>query len=76
MRRVALLPRRALLLLIRFYQLAISPMLPASCRYYPTCSVYGYEAIEKYGILRGGWLAMRRVARCNPWHEGGYDPIP
>jgi putative membrane protein insertion efficiency factor len=50
--------------------------LPPSCRYLPTCSEYGYEAIEKYGIIRGGWIAFRRVLRCNPFRPGGYDPVP
>lgn len=62
--------------LIRFYQIAISPMFPSACRYYPTCSQYGYEAIEKYGIMRGGWMAVRRVLRCHPFRPGGYDPVP
>ena len=62
--------------LIRFYQLAISPNFPPSCRYQPTCSEYGYEAIEKYGIIRGGWMAFRRVLRCHPFRSGGYDPVP
>ena len=62
--------------LIRFYQLAISPNFPPSCRYLPTCSEYGYEAISKYGIIRGGWMAFRRVIRCHPFRPGGYDPVP
>jgi putative membrane protein insertion efficiency factor len=68
--------RWLILKLIRFYQLAISPSLPPSCRYLPTCSEYGYEAIEKYGIIRGGWMAFRRVTRCHPFRPGGYDPVP
>jgi len=62
--------------LIRFYQKFISPALPSACRYYPTCSHYGYEAIEKYGIIKGGWMAIKRVGRCHPFHPGGYDPVP
>ena len=62
--------------LIRLYQLAISPLLGPNCRYYPTCSAYALEAVEQHGVCRGGWMAVRRVARCHPWHEGGYDPVP
>ncbi len=62
--------------LIRFYQTFISPALPPSCRYYPSCSAYGFEAIRRYGAIRGGWMAVKRVARCNPFHPGGYDPVP
>jgi putative membrane protein insertion efficiency factor len=68
--------KRAALTFIRFYQRAISPGLPAACRYEPTCSRYAYEAIERYGVLRGGWMATRRLLRCVPWHPGGYDPVP
>ncbi len=62
--------------LIRFYQYAISPHTPPSCRYVPTCSQYGIEAIQKYGALKGGWLAIKRICRCNPWGGSGYDPVP
>ena len=65
-----------LLLLIRFYKKWISPMLPPACRFYPTCSSYAAEAIEKYGAFKGGLLAIRRVLRCHPFHDGGYDPVP
>ncbi len=68
--------RTIALKLIRFYQIAISPIFPPSCRYLPTCSEYGYEAIEKYGIIKGGWMAFRRILRCNPFRPGGYDPVP
>jgi uncharacterized protein len=68
--------RTALVLFIRGYQVAISPMLPASCRYYPSCSAYAVEAIEKHGALRGTWLAMKRIARCHPFRPGGFDPVP
>ncbi|MBK8028670.1 MAG: membrane protein insertion efficiency factor YidD [Anaerolineae bacterium] len=64
------------LALIRFYKRFISPMLPPSCIYEPTCSVYTYQAIEKYGVFKGGWLGIKRIARCHPFHPGGYDPVP
>src|SRR3569833_4370011 len=70
------LPSLALRLAIRGYQVAISPVLPPACRYYPTCSNYAIEAIEKYGALRGGWMAARRIGRCHPFSPGGYDPVP
>lgn len=62
--------------LIRFYQLAISPLLPPSCRYTPTCSQYSIEAIKKYGPFKGGYLSFRRILRCNPWGGHGHDPVP
>ncbi len=68
--------KRMLLLLVRFYRRAISPFRPPCCRFYPTCSQYALEAIEKYGALKGGYLSVRRVLRCNPFHKGGYDPVP
>jgi putative membrane protein insertion efficiency factor len=64
------------LALIRFYQIALSPLFPSACRFQPTCSVYTYEAIEKHGILKGCWLGAKRLARCGPWTKGGYDPVP
>lgn len=64
------------LALIRFYQKFISPALPPACRFYPTCSHYSYQAIEKYGLIKGGWLAVKRIGRCHPFHPGGYDPVP
>jgi hypothetical protein len=62
--------------LIRIYQKFISPFLPSACRFHPTCSRYGYEAIEKYGLLKGGWMTIKRISRCHPLHPGGYDPVP
>jgi len=64
------------LALIRAYQYALRPMLGSNCRFYPSCSDYAREAIEKHGALRGLWLAVRRVARCHPYHPGGFDPVP
>jgi len=61
---------------IRFYQYAISPYLPPSCRYTPSCSAYGIEALKKHGPFKGGWLTIKRVASCNPWGGSGYDPVP
>ncbi|TZE80761.1 membrane protein insertion efficiency factor YidD [Calorimonas adulescens] len=61
--------------LIRFYQRFISPLKPPSCRFYPTCSEYALQAVEKYGIFKGTWLALWRILRCNPFNPGGYDPV-
>ena len=61
---------------VRAYQWFVSPLLPRSCRFHPSCSEYADEALGRYGALRGGWLAVRRVCRCGPWHSGGYDPVP
>ncbi len=68
--------KRVLLAMIRFYRAGISPYRQPCCRFTPTCSQYALEAIEKYGALKGGWLAFRRILRCNPFHKGGYDPVP
>lgn len=62
--------------LIRLYQLTLSPLLPPSCRFTPTCSHYGYEAFRRFGFFRGAWLTVKRVLRCNPFNPGGYDPVP
>jgi hypothetical protein len=70
------LPRRLLGWTIRGYQLFISPLLPASCRYTPTCSEYALTSVQRYGVLKGGWLAVKRIARCHPFAEGGHDPVP
>ena len=73
---VKTLPQRGALALIRFYKRFLSPLLPPSCRYIPTCSEYAMIAIQRYGFLKGGWLALKRICRCHPWHPGGYDPVP
>jgi hypothetical protein len=68
--------RVVLMLLVRAYRFFISPLLPPACRFYPNCSAYAEEALERHGALRGGWLAGRRLCRCGPWHPGGFDPVP
>ena len=65
-----------LLFLIRCYRRFISPLFPPCCRFYPTCSTYSMQAIEKYGAAKGGWLALKRIIRCHPFNDGGYDPVP
>ncbi len=72
-RRIAALP---FILLIRFYQTCISPLTPPACRYTPTCSQYGIEALRKHGVIKGGWLTFKRIMRCHPWGGSGYDPVP
>ena len=72
----AALPRTLALAAVRFYQLALSPWLPRSCRFVPTCSQYTAEAIERFGVVRGVGLGLRRLSRCHPFHAGGYDPVP
>lgn len=62
--------------LLRFYKRFISPLLPSACRFEPTCSVYMYQAIEKHGVFKGGWMGIKRIGRCHPFHPGGYDPVP
>jgi uncharacterized protein len=61
---------------IRFYQLALSPLVGPACRFYPSCSQYALEAVSRFGVLRGGWLSVRRLGRCHPFNPGGYDPVP
>ena len=73
---LARLPRHALMLIIRVYQSTIGPALPQACRFEPTCSRYAYTAIERHGVFGGLWLAMRRLARCQPFGGSGYDPVP
>ena len=68
--------KQVVLAAVRFYRAAISPALPVSCRYLPTCSAYCLEAVERHGVARGAWLTVRRIARCHPFHAGGYDPVP
>ena len=68
--------RRLLVLGVRAYQVSLGPLLPASCRYYPSCSAYAIEALERHGALRGTWLSLRRILRCHPFRPGGYDPVP
>lgn len=68
--------KHVLLFLIKAYQLCLSPFFGTQCRFYPTCSAYAAEAIEIHGALRGTWLAIWRLLRCNPWHPGGFDPVP
>ncbi len=67
---------KPLIWIVRGYQLAISPLLPPSCRFYPSCSCYAIEALQRHGALKGAWLAARRIARCHPWNPGGHDPVP
>ncbi|MBK1733694.1 membrane protein insertion efficiency factor YidD [Halorhodospira abdelmalekii] len=68
--------RTIVIVLIRLYQYAISPLLGPRCRFLPTCSEYTAEAIMRYGVIQGGWLGLRRLLKCHPWHPGGFDPVP
>jgi uncharacterized protein len=70
------LPAAVAALLIRAYRRFISPAFPPSCRFTPTCSAYALTSIERYGLIRGGWLAVKRISRCHPWNPGGNDPVP
>ena len=67
--------RKLIVAILRFYQWALSPLLPSACRYYPSCSEYMRQAVEKYGPVRGVWMGIKRVARCHPFHQGGLDPV-
>jgi uncharacterized protein len=69
-------PRHLFMWVIRGYQLGISPMLAPRCRFYPSCSCYAHAAIQRHGVLKGGWLSVRRILRCHPFAAGGYDPVP
>lgn len=62
--------------IIRFYQIVISPLKPPTCRFYPTCSHYGLESVKRFGALKGGWLTVKRIVKCHPFHPGGFDPVP
>lgn len=73
MKKILIFP---FVLLVRFYQIAISPYIPATCRYHPTCSAYTIEALQKHGVLLGGWYAIKRIISCHPWGGSGYDPVP
>ncbi len=73
---MSVLVRNALISLVRLYRALISPILPPSCRFTPTCSSYAITSLERYGVLKGGWLAIRRIGRCHPWNPGGHDPVP
>ena len=73
MKQLLILP---FIVLVRLYQALISPLTPASCRFTPTCSSYTIEALEKHGLFKGGWLAVKRISSCHPWGKSGYDPVP
>lgn len=64
------------MLLVKVYQWVISPLFPSSCRFYPTCSEYSYQAFKRFGVIKGGWLSVKRISKCHPYHEGGFDPVP
>jgi hypothetical protein len=72
-KKILILP---LISLVRFYQVALSPLTPAACRFEPSCSNYALQALEKHGVIKGSWLALKRILSCNPWGKSGYDPIP
>jgi uncharacterized protein len=68
--------KKLVIALIRFYQIFISPLKPPTCRFYPTCSQYGLEAVKRFGAIKGGWLTIKRILKCHPFHPGGFDPVP
>ncbi len=68
--------RKILILIIRGYQIVLSPLMGPHCRFYPSCSCYAQTALQRYGVIKGGWLGLRRILRCHPWHPGGVDPVP
>ena len=70
------IPRNLGIILIKVYRWVISPLIGPCCRYYPTCSEYGIIALKRFGLIKGSWLTIRRICRCHPFHEGGYDPVP
>lgn len=76
MKRISIISRQIVLFLIKGYRKYISPMKSTKCPYFPTCSEYGLQAVEKYGVIKGGLLALWRILRCNPFSKGGYDPVP
>jgi uncharacterized protein len=76
LRRLVRLPAAIVVLLLRMWQFLVSPVYGQTCRFYPSCSSYALEAVDSHGLLRGGWLALRRLARCHPWNPGGVDPVP
>lgn len=75
MKFIGRIVKKIMILMIRFYQLCISPYFPATCRFTPTCSAYFIQALEKYGVFKGSYLGIKRILKCHPWHEGGYDPL-
>lgn len=68
--------KKLIILAVRFYRTCISPLFPPTCIYTPTCSQYMIDAVNKYGAVKGFWMGVKRISRCHPWHEGGYDPVP
>lgn len=76
LRAVIRIPEALVVGLIKFYRRFISPMYPPVCRFSPTCSQYALTSVERFGVIRGGWLAIKRIARCHPFHPGGFDPVP